>query len=103
MTDYGEIGRAILAAYDAGKEWPDEPIYTGSISDHEQIGVWRHGMRDGVGRCRVISSRYGERPGLWAEVPFGWDFMRDQPAEAVRLMVEQARFSFREREKELQG
>lgn len=74
---HAEIGAAILAAYDAGQDWPDIPLWTGALDADTQVGVHRHGDREGVGRARVIrGTRY------W-DVAFSWALMRDQPATTV--------------------
>lgn len=90
--DYAETGSRILAAYDAGEDWPEEPLIAQEIGNGMKAYVFRHSEREGMARVHVRSGK------MFTELHMSWDALRRDPAAIVSLLVSQSQFSFRQLE-----
>jgi hypothetical protein len=91
--NYAEIGVNIFAAWNAGNEFPDAPLFTCDLSEDEHLTVFRHGIREGTGRARVRRARRGVIGAKYADVEFSWQLLQDAPEAAVHLIANNARFT----------
>jgi hypothetical protein len=85
--EYELIGRDILAAYDAGKDAPSEPLYTGHIRSFERIAIYRRGYDDGFGLLRMVSDVSSTGQAHWSECSFPWSTFREHPGPMLEVSV----------------